>query len=53
VSFELARSAFAGMLNFVNQQHQNSDNPPFAKVRRLIEKGVAGHNDLVGCDTTR
>jgi hypothetical protein len=36
------------MLNFVNQQHQNSDNPPVTKVWRLIEKCVAGHNDLIG-----
>ena len=48
VSFALARSALARMLNFVNQQHQNSTNPPVAKVWRFIEKCVAGHDDLIG-----
>ncbi len=37
-----------GMLSFVNPQHQNLTNPLVAKVWRLVEKCLAGHNDLVG-----
>jgi hypothetical protein len=48
VLFDLARSAPASMLSSVNQQHQISANPPVAKVRRLVEKCLAGHNELVG-----
>jgi hypothetical protein len=48
VFFELARFAPACMLSSVNQQHQNSPNPLVAEVRRLVEKCLAGHYDLVG-----
>jgi hypothetical protein len=48
VLFELARSALASMLRFVNHQHQNSANLLVAKVRRLVEQCLAGHYDLVG-----
>jgi hypothetical protein len=41
------------MLSSVNQQHPNSTNPLLAKVRRLVEKCLAGRNDLVGYGTMR
>jgi hypothetical protein len=36
------------MMISVNQQHQNSANPLDAKVWWLVEKRLAGHDDLVG-----